>query len=162
MNKSMFIKTCYIAIMPFLLVGCASQGLTPPAPNSMASKIIFLNELPTMNIYDLRMATVNNFLVVEADIIHNDDVDSILKVAPWFTTLPVLVVGSAVQPLFSTKAPNNSIQYRFQWQDRNGMRVGSEENWKVLNFSPSQAQHIKGIATSQYAVDFKLELKSNY
>lgn len=162
MNKSIFIKTCYIPIMSFLLVGCASRGQVPPAPNSMASKIIFLNELPTMNIYDLRMVPVNNFLVVDADIIHHDDVDSILKTAPWFTTLPFIVVGSAVQPLFSTKAPSDSIQYRFQWQDSNGMRVGSEENWKILNFSPSQAQHIKGIATSQYAVDFKLELKSNY
>lgn len=54
-----------------------------------------------------------------------------------------------------------SLQYRFQWRDRSGMEAGIEENWKVLNFSPSQAQRIKGIATSKKATDFKIELKEN-
>jgi uncharacterized protein YcfL len=63
--------------------------------------------------------------------------------------------------MFSSRTSSNSIQYRFQWRDKNGMNVGSEESWKVLNFIPSQAQHIRGVATSKYAVDFKLELKNN-
>ncbi len=54
-----------------------------------------------------------------------------------------------------------SLQYRFQWRDRSGMDAGIEESWKVLNFSPSQAQRIKGIATSKKAADFKIELKEN-
>ncbi|MEI7796203.1 MAG: DUF1425 domain-containing protein [Methylococcaceae bacterium] len=163
MNKNSFLKLCYFALIAVLFAGCATQPLSPPAPNSIASKVILLNELPRISIYDLRMVPINNFLVVEAELVHNDTFsDTVLKSAPWFTTLPVLIVGAAVQPMFSSRASSsNSIQYRFQWRDKNGMNVGSEESWKVLNFIPSQAQHIRGVATSKYAVDFKLELKNN-
>jgi uncharacterized protein YcfL len=61
----------------------------------------------------------------------------------------------------NTSSDFTSMQYRFQWRDRSGMEAGIEENWKVLNFSPSQAQRIKGIATSKKATDFKIELKEN-
>ena len=163
MNKNAFFKMCCdFALIPVLLTGCATQPLPPPAPNSIASKVILLNELPRISIYDLRMIPINDFLVVEAELVHNDTFsDTVLKSAPWFTTLPVLIVGAAVQPMFSSRSSSNSIQYRFQWRDKNGMNVGSEESWKVLNFIPSQAQHIRGVATSKYAVDFKLELKNN-
>jgi uncharacterized protein YcfL len=163
MDKNAFFKTYRnLALIPFLLIGCVSQPTLPPAPNSIASKVILLNELPRISIYDLRMVPINNFLVIEAELVHNDTFsDTVLKSAPWFTTLPVLIVGAAVQPMFSSSASSNSIQYRFQWRDKNGMNVGSEESWKVLNFIPSQAQHIRGVATSKYAVDFKLELKNN-
>ncbi len=53
-----------------------------------------------------------------------------------------------------------AIEYRFQWRDKGGMVVGTEEEWKTLSLSPMQTQRIKGSATSKYAVDFKLELKS--
>jgi uncharacterized protein YcfL len=130
-NKNAFWKSCCIfALIPVLLAGCVNQPAQPPAPNSMAAKLIFLAELPDINVNDLRMISVNNLLVVEAEMTNSDN-------------------------------NYNAIQYRFQWRDKNGMQVGNEENWKVLNFSPSQAQHIKGIATSKYAVDFKLELKNN-
>ena len=130
-NKNAFWKSCCIfALIPVLFAGCATQPLSPPAPNSMAAKLVFLAELPAINVSDLRMISVNNLLVVEAEITNNDN-------------------------------NYNAIQYRFQWRDKNGMDVGSEENWKVLNFSPTQSQRIKGIATSKYAVDFKLELKNN-
>ena len=163
MNKNSFLKLCYFALIAVLFSGCATQPLPPPAPNSIASKVILLNELPRISIYDLRMVPINDFLVVEAELVHNDTFsDTLLKSAPWFTTLPVLIVGATVQPMFSSGASSsNSIQYRFQWRDKNGMNVGSEESWKVLNFIPSQAQHIRGIATSKYVVDFKLELKNN-
>lgn len=59
----------------------------------------------------------------------------------------------------NTSGSFTSLQYRFQWLDKSGMEAGIEENWKVLNFSPSQAQRIKGIATSKAATDFKIELK---
>ncbi len=162
MDKNSFFKLCYFALITVLLEGCATQSLPPPAPNSIASKVILLNELPRISIYDLRMVPINDFLVIEAELVHNDTFsDTILKNAPWFTTLPVLIVGAAVQPIFSSSASSNSIQYRFQWLDKNGMNVGSEESWKVLNFIPSQAKHIRGVATSKYAIDFKLELKNN-
>ena len=162
MNKNSFLKLCYFALIAVLFTGCATQPLLPPAPNSIASKVILLNELPRISIYDLRMVSINDFLVIEAELVHNDTFsDTVLKSAPWFTTLPVLIVGATVQPMFSSRSSNNSIQYRFQWRDKNGMNVGSEESWKVLNFIPSQAQHIRGVATSKYAVDFKLELKNN-
>lgn len=61
----------------------------------------------------------------------------------------------------NTSSSYTSFQYRFQWRDRSGMDAGIEESWKVLNFSPSQAQRIKGIATSKKATDFKIELKEN-
>lgn len=61
----------------------------------------------------------------------------------------------------NTSSSFTSLQYRFQWRDRSGMEAGIEESWKVLNFSPSQAQRIKGIATSKKATDFKIELKEN-
>jgi uncharacterized protein YcfL len=61
----------------------------------------------------------------------------------------------------NTSTDFESIQYRFQWRDRSGMDAGIEENWKVLTFSPSQAQRVKGIATSKKATDFKIELKEN-
>jgi uncharacterized protein YcfL len=53
-----------------------------------------------------------------------------------------------------------AIEYRFQWRDKGGMAVGIDENWKTLPLSPMQTQRIQGTATSKYAVDFKLELKS--
>lgn len=127
MNKMILFKFALILI---LLAGCTTQPLLPPAPNSIASKVIFLNELPDIAFGDLRSVPVNNFLTVEAELINQS-------------------------------SDYASLQYRFQWRDKNGMEVGIEENWKVLNFNPSQAQRIKGIATSKYAVDFKLELKSN-
>lgn len=127
MNKTIFSKFTLILI---LLSGCSTQPLLPPAPNSIASKVIFLNELSDIAFGDLRSIAVNGFLTVEAELINNS-------------------------------SSSNSLQYRFQWRDKNGMAVGVEETWKVLNFSPSQAQHIKGIATSKQAVDFKLELQSN-
>lgn len=162
MNKNVLFRVSRIlGLMPVLLASCASQPLPPPAPNSMASKLSFLNDIPTINIYDLRMISVNDFLVVQAQLFHHDDEEAMLKSAPWFATLPVLIIGTAVQPLFSSSVSRNAIQYRFQWLDKNGMPVGNEENWKVLNFMPSQAQTIKGMATSKYAVDFKLEMKSN-
>lgn len=55
-----------------------------------------------------------------------------------------------------------SLQYRFLWFDRSGMETGIEESWKVLNFSPTQAQRIKAVATSKKATDFKIELKENH
>ena len=163
MSKNTFFKSCCVALIPMLLAGCAMQAFSPPTPNSIASKVILLNELPRISIYDLRMVPINDFLVVEAELVHNDTFsDTLLKSAPWFTTLPVLIVGATVQPMFSSGySSSNSIQYRFQWRDKTGMQVGNEESWKVLNFSPSQAQHIRGIATSKYAVDFKLELENN-
>lgn len=162
MKKSVFFKYRY-ALIPMLLSGCATQPPAPPPPNSIASKVVLLNELPQISIYDLRLKPINDFLVVDAELVHNETFpDAVLQTAPWFTTLPVLVVGAVTQPIFSSSSsPSNSIQYRFQWRDKNGMRVGTDENWKVLNFVPSQSQHIRGVATSKYAVDFKLELKNN-
>lgn len=132
MNTNAFLKTCCsLALIPLLLTGCANQPMQPPPANSIASKVIYLNELSDIVINDLRMIPVNDFLVVEAEIINTDD-------------------------------SQNALEYRFQWRDRNGMDVGVEENWKPLTFAPSQAQRIKGIATSKKAADFKLELKNNY
>lgn len=129
MKKNAFFKMCRnFALLPVLLAGCATP--LPPAPNSAASKLIFLNELSDVALGDLRAVPVNGFLTVEAEFINNS-------------------------------SSYTSLQYRFQWRDRNGMDAGIEENWKVLNFSPSQAQRIKGIATSKNAADFKIELKDN-
>ena len=75
------------------------------------------------------MVAVNNFNVVNAEIINNEDDFA-------------------------------AIEYRFQWMDKNGMSVGTEENWTTLQFVPKQIQRIKGVSTSMYAVDFRLELKN--
>lgn len=128
MNKNVFFKSLRVALIPILLAGCATPQ--PPAPDSAASKLIFLNELSDIAQGQLRAVNVNDFLTVEAEFIN-------------------------------TSSSYTSLQYRFQWRDRSGMEVGIEESWKVLNFSPSQAQRIKGIATSKKATDFKIELKEN-
>jgi uncharacterized protein YcfL len=128
MNKTIFFKSCRVALIPILLAGCAT--VPPPAPGSAASKLIFLNEVSDIAQGELRAVNVNDFLTVEAEFIN-------------------------------TSTDFESIQYRFQWRDRSGMDAGIEENWKVLTFSPSQAQRVKGIATSKKATDFKIELKEN-
>lgn len=76
-------------------------------------------------------------------------------------SVPVNDFTTVEAELVNNSNDYTSLQYRFQWRDRSGMSVGIEENWKVLNFSPSQAQRIKGIATSKKATDFKIELKEN-
>lgn len=119
------------ALIPILLVGCATPQ--PPAPGSAASKLVFLSDLSDIALSDLRA----------------------LRPIPANDFLTVEA------EFINTSSSYTSFQYRFQWRDRNGMEMGNEESWKVLNFSPSQAQRIKGIATSKNAADFKIELKEN-
>lgn len=128
MNKNVFLKSLCVALIPILLAGCATPQ--PPAPNSAASKLIFLNDLSDIALGDLRAVNVNDFLTVDAEFVNNS--------------------GSYT-----------SFQYRFQWLDRIGTNVAEDESWKVFNLSPSQAQRIKGIATTKKATDFKIELKEN-
>lgn len=128
MNKNTFVKACRVALLPILLVGCATPP--PPAPNSAASKLVFLGDLSDIAQGQLRAVNVNDFLTVEAEFVN-------------------------------TSGSFTSLQYRFQWLDKSGMEAGIEEGWKVLNFSPNQAQRIKAIATSKKATDFRIELKEN-
>lgn len=128
MNKNTLLKACHVALISILLTGCATPQ--PPAPNSAASKLVFLSELSDIAQGQLRALNVNDFLTVEAEFVNTTN---------SFT----------------------SLQYRFQWLDKSGMEAGIEENWKVLNFNPAQAQRVKGIATSKKATDFKIELKEN-
>jgi len=130
-NKKLIIKSFTKAILSlFLLSGCANQvPIQPPAPKSAAAKIVYQGELPTISVNNLRMVAVNNFNVVNAEIINNEDDFA-------------------------------AIEYRFQWMDKNGMSVGTEENWTTLQFVPKQIQRIKGVSKSMYAVDFRLELKN--
>jgi uncharacterized protein YcfL len=76
-------------------------------------------------------------------------------------SVPVNDFMTVEAELVNNSSDYTSLQYRFQWRDRSGMESGVEENWKVLNFSPSQAQRVKGIATSKKAADFRIELKNN-
>jgi uncharacterized protein YcfL len=130
MNKNFFLKMFRnFALFCILIVGCTTQSLPPPAPNSAAAKIVKLGDLTDISIKNLSLNQKKEVIVANVDIINNED-DYI------------------------------AIEYRFQWRDKDGMMVGTEENWKTLQFSPMQTQRIEGIATSKSAVDFKLELKN--
>ena len=133
-NRKFIFKTLRnSALILAMLSGCSNQQpLPPPEPNSAAAKIIYLGNLSFISVNDLRMipATATNKFPIVNADIVNNSEDY------------------------------NSIEYRLQWRDQNGIAVGTEEEWKTLSFSPQQLQRIKGSATSKYAVDFKLELKS--
>lgn len=75
MNKNTFLKSCCVfALTPILLAGCVSQPPLPqPAPNSAAAKIMYLGDLPYISVNDLRMNAINNFNVVNADVVNNSN-----------------------------------------------------------------------------------------
>jgi uncharacterized protein YcfL len=73
-NKNTFFKSASACILlSILLVGCATAPLPPPPPNSAAAKITYLGDLRYISVNDLRMVPVNNFFVVNADIVNNDN-----------------------------------------------------------------------------------------
>ena len=118
----------------FFIVGCSTKPIQTTEnaiPGSLVSKLILRGDLPYVKFSDLRATQINNFLVVDAEII-NTDSDNII------------------------------VNYRFQWKDKQGVTVGSEESWKTLPLSGMQTQKIKGIATLKSATDFKIEIKNNY
>jgi uncharacterized protein YcfL len=62
--------------------------------------------------------------------------------------------------ILNTRTFDDTVYYRFKWFDSNGFQLSGDEAWKTLALKGEQVQRISGVATSQDAADFKLELQS--
>jgi uncharacterized protein YcfL len=103
--------------------------------------VVSCSSVPTVKELTLRMGDTDNIEVV--------DMRSVVRNG-------ILTVQAKIK---NTKE-NSLISYRFNWFNKNGMKVFDDEAWKPLTIPKDHIREITGIAPTPEASDFKLELSS--
>ena len=65
-----------------------------------------------------------------------------------------------VQATIKNTKENSLVSYRFNWFNKNGLKVFEDETWKPLTIPKDHSREIIGIAPTVDVSDFKLELSS--
>ena len=65
-----------------------------------------------------------------------------------------------VQAKIKNTKDNSLISYRFNWFNKNGLKVIEDEAWKPLTIPRDHTREITAIAPTADVSDFKLELSS--
>jgi len=103
--------------------------------------VVSCSSVPTVKELTLRMGDTDNIEVV--------DMRSVVRNG-------ILTVQAKIK---NTKE-NALISYRFNWFNKNGMKVFDDEAWKPLTIPKDHIREITGVAPTPEASDFKLELSS--
>jgi uncharacterized protein YcfL len=65
-----------------------------------------------------------------------------------------------VQATIKNTKDNSLVSYRFNWFNKNGLKVIEDEAWKPLTIPKDHTREVIGIAPTADVSDFKLELSS--
>jgi uncharacterized protein YcfL len=103
--------------------------------------IVSCSSIPSIKELTIRMGDTDNIEIV--------DMRSVIRNG-------VLTVQAKIK---NTK-DNSLVSYRFNWFNKNGMKVIDDESWKPLTIPKDHTREIIAIAPTPDASDFKLELSS--
>ena len=103
--------------------------------------LISCSSTPTIKELTIRMGDTENIEIV--------DMRSIVRNG-------ILTVQATIK---NTK-DNSLVSYRFNWFNKNGLKVIEDEAWKPLTIPKDHTREVIGIAPTADVSDFKLELSS--